>query len=139
MSRLINPGTGDYLDRLTILALKLLYGEQAGKETKHFRDERNAILGKVGLKTLDLEGLTELATVNAALWHAEDQLRDCRNRPEAARAEWVGSIAGGKTFLQEVCDLAFRIQALNDRRAALVTALNQKAGDTRPEEQEKLA
>lgn len=139
MSRLINPGAGDYADRLTILALKLLFGEQAGKEPaalKHFRDERNAILAKLALAPPAIESLTELGAVNAVLWHAEDDLRAHRDTPIGARAQWTGF--AGKTFAELVVDLAFRIQALNDRRAQLVAAINQKAGDIRPEEQEKL-
>lgn len=128
MSRIINPGAGDYADRLTILTLKILYGEAQKKDIKHFRDERNAILVK--LTTFDrgpwLEPLLDLAGVNAALWQAEDELRTYR--------DVYGTTAQRLPMDAKVAQLALRIQALNDQRAALVATINQKAGDPRGEE-----
>lgn len=144
MSRLVNPGAGDYADRLTILALKLLFGEQAGKDVTHFRNERNAILPKLLGRDNGkwLEAYTELAAVNAALWHAEDELRGWRERLAPTPPDSTGLRGPGEGYkaavAADVVQLAFRIQALNDQRAALIATINQKAGDARPEEQEKV-
>ncbi|MGH7534415.1 MAG: hypothetical protein ACREMG_02395, partial [Gemmatimonadales bacterium] len=80
MSRLINPGLGDYLDRLAILELKIQHGESAGKDVGHFCRERNAILPKVATIStgFPIEDYTSLVVVNSRLWRAEDELREGR-------------------------------------------------------------
>jgi hypothetical protein len=106
-------------DRLTILALKLLIGKEQGKPTDHFRNERNALITQLNTRETCgpwLEHLFELSAVNAALWHAEDDLRELR-----AESLGVTTLRAGT--------LAFRIQELNDQRAALVGLINEKAGD----------
>ena len=124
--RLVNYGCGEMADRLTILALKLLIGKEQGKPTDHFRNERNALITQLNARETCgpwLEHLFELSAVNAALWHAEDDLRELRGSWEGfkdAAALGAAGIAG---------ELAFRIQALNDQRAALVGLINEKAGD----------
>ena len=124
--RLINPGAGDYADRLTILTLKLLFGEAAGKETTHFRNERNVLITKLAgreLTSAAMEALLDLAVVNAALWHAEDDLRHAR--PTDPR-EGINAVL--------VADLAIRIQELNDQRATLRQTINKELGDHLGEE-----
>lgn len=121
MSRLINPGAGDLSDRLTILALKRLIGEEQGKPTDHWRHEQVALLSQICARTLNgawFEDVLDLAAVNATLWHAEDELRDWRKRTVSYPDE--GAL---------IVNLAFRIQTLNDRRANLIAAINKKAGD----------
>lgn len=116
MSRLINPGLGDQLDRLTILALKILHkGAQ-----EHWVRERNAILAQVRSRNhsgMWLEPALELGAVNATLWQAEDRLRFCR---QAKSGPW-----------DEAAAVAFEIQDLNDRRAALVDQINALVGEDR--------
>lgn len=124
MSRLINPGTGDLLDRLSILGLKLVYGQQVGKDTTHFRNERNAILPMIAGKNgtaLWLEHYTELAAVNAALWGAEDEMR-------YTRIAWLSAPAA--IDYKEAAQCAFRIQSLNDRRAELIALINSNTGES---------
>ncbi len=125
--RLINPGPGEVADRLTILALKILFGGQAGKDTAHFERERAALLTK--FRATDAgkltEPLLELAAVNGALWHAEDELRVYRD---------AGYNAVGAPEPLAVVTLAFKIQSLNDRRAQLVGQLNQLAGEAPAQE-----
>lgn len=122
--RLVNIGAGEIADRLTILALKIAYGLEGGKDVAHFIKERNALV--VQFRNYELaplaEALFELAAVNAMLWHAEDDLRELRDTPE--NPSWL-SAAGA---------VGFRIQALNDRRAALVWTLNKAAGTDRGRE-----
>lgn len=120
--RLLDPGVGEITDRLTILSLKILFGEQAGKATTHFRAERTSLLAKIRSKDLNgvwFDKVLDLAAVNAALWHCEDAMRDWRNAPMLPAAS-----------LQSVADLAFRIQELNDQRAALVQGINKDVGES---------
>lgn len=120
MARLINFGAGDIADRLTILSLKIHHGEVAGKDTAHFRHEYAALLTKIragnGLAGY-LEELLELATVNAAIWTATDVLRVL-----------------GEKDLQGSGKVGLQILTLNDRRAALIEAINQKTGEHRGQE-----
>ena len=126
MSRLVNYGIGEVSDRLTILTLKILAGTEQGKEVNHFEIERTALLQKIHARTLNamwFDGMLELAGINAMLWHAEDDLRALRQRWEMKVATYnVGDV-------EDVQRIAFRIQALNDRRAELVSQINKEAGD----------
>ena len=117
--RLINFGIGEISDRLSILALKILHGTEAEKDVKHWRDEQNALLSKITARTLNgswFERYTELAAVNAVLWQGEDALREMRTE-------------GGVGIFEDAGHLGFRLQALNDRRAELIEAINKEAGD----------
>jgi hypothetical protein len=131
MARLINPGVGDTLDRLTILALKVVYGTHRGRDVTAFVSERDALIGALieqiqGMPPMPAENglaiLFELGAINAALWQAEDELRALRTEQELDQAS--GS-------LREVVECAYRIQALNDRRAEMIERLNRRAGDKR--------
>lgn len=115
--RLVNIGPGEIVDRLTILALKILYGGQQGKDVAHFETERNALLVQLRGRELNagwFEQVLGLAAVNAALWQAEDKLRDLRT---------------GASNAEAVAALAFRIQELNDERARLIETINKATGD----------
>ncbi len=117
--KLVNYGVGEISDRLTILALKILFGAAAGKEVGHFRNEQVALLTQIRGRTLNaawFEAYTELAAVNAALWHAEDDLRGYRQKTTEYHEHGVVA-------------LAFQIQTLNDQRAACVEKINKDAGD----------
>lgn len=127
MSRLINPGLGDLCDRLTVLSLKILHGAEQGRETKHWETEHASLLAQ--LRGRELTGpwfadLLGLGATNAALWHAEDDLRTLRQQGTFGSVESYGP-AGM---------VAFRIQALNDQRAALIHSINKLAGDDRGQE-----
>lgn len=125
MSRLVNPGTGEISDRLSILALKIRAGSDAAKDVTHFETERAALLTKIHARVLNamwFDAFVELAAVNAFLWQAEDDLRAYRADPRRSP--------------DEVVQVAFRIQALNDRRAMLIEQINKEAGD--PAEKEKI-
>lgn len=112
--RLINFGPGEIVDRLTILALKILYGTDQGKDVKHFEQERNALLPKLpSLTPRVVEHTLELAATNAAIWQNEDLLRSLRTSPVNGEAALV----------------AHRSQRLNDRRAELVSLININTGD----------
>ena len=123
MSRLINPGAGDLVDRLTILALKILHGQAAGKDVTHFVTERNALL--VALRNRELNGswfehVLSLAAVNAALWQLTDEMRGYLGLEtlKAPVIEWEPAARCG-----------IGIMHLNDDRARLVRTINELSGD----------
>ena len=132
MTRLINPGPGEMLDRLSILALKILYGRVAGKDVKAFELERGALFAKVaGSRTLTgqgFEAFVELSTVNSVLWHLEDDLRVLRAATDpTVPTQW-----------REAALCAYRIQEFNDKRAELIMAINRQVGDQWEEKNEQL-
>ena len=115
--RLVNLGAGEITDRLTILALKILYAGQAGKPTEHFETERAALLAMIRSRELSgawFEQVLSLGATNAALWQAEDALRAFRQ-------------TGGNP--DGAVSIACRIQELNDQRAGLIEAINKLTGD----------
>jgi hypothetical protein len=113
--RVLNPGPGEIIDRLTVVARKIVEG---GERAKHFEVEMEELLTEC--ERLDLEEVNRdfakncytLAAINAAIWQREDELR---KRPRG------------------VVKLAFRIQELNDQRARLVKEINSTAGIEREE------
>ena len=123
--RLINPGAGELSDRLTILQLKILFGEEAEKDVAHFRTESTALLSQIRSRTLNgawFAAVLELAAVNAVIWHAEDDLRAYRVQPDG-KPLWEDKEA------RTIVGLAFRIQALNDQRGALIEQINRDSGE----------
>lgn len=116
MSRLINFGPGEIVDRLSILALKLTHGQAAGKSVDHFQAEWDALVKyPIPFIELPVANVIRLTTVNGLLWQAEDDLR-----------KWRPGLTDYEAHL--VADLAFRIQDLNDQRATLVQTINQVTG-----------
>jgi hypothetical protein len=133
--RLVNFGAGEIGDRLSILALKILYGREGNQAVTHFEKERAVLLTKIAARTLGgswFEYYTELATVNAAIWQNEDKLRQLRKEA----AIWDKPDSTGLTGAEDLKRLtpvalltAFRSQELNDRRAELIELINKVAGD----------
>ena len=122
--RLVNYGPGEISDRLTILSLKILFGTEAGKDTKHFVDERNVLLKEIAARTLNgkwFEQVIALGAINAALWHAESDLRLLRKREAEDHTQ--------EAFYQDVCRVSFRIQQFNDQRAVCIEQINRDSGN----------
>lgn len=123
--RLINFGAGEIVDRLGILSTKILYGRAAGKETKHFADERNVLLTYLRGRELNgawFSAALDLAAVNAALWRAEDDLREWRSQEsDVDRID--------EPTARDIARIAFRIQELNDARAELIEQINRTTGE----------
>ena len=123
MARLVNPGLGDCLDRLGILMLKLRHhGHQ-----EHWANEAATLEART--RSAPVRLAMELTVVNAMLWQAEDELRELHAvypGLEQARGNNAVDITAP---LQRVARCAFRIQDLNDSRAALVQQINQQNGD----------
>lgn len=124
--KLLNYGPGEITDRLTILALKILIGREKGRPVDHFETERTALLQQIRSRTLNgvwFEQVLELAAVNGQLWQAEDELRAYREKQQPS------PVQDPMNYYADIARLAFRIQALNDRRAELVTLINCNAGE----------
>lgn len=128
MSRLLDPGLGEITDRLTILALKILHGEAAGKDVAHFVRERNGLLTKVRAATVNgswFEQALALGAVNAALWQRTDEQRSYLGLEKLTQVvEWQSAA---------LCGIA--IMRLNDERARLVASINAQVGDNFDEKQ----
>lgn len=125
--KLVNPGPGELVDRLTILALKILVGTEKGRPVDHFKTEQATLLTQIRSRTLNgiwFEQTLELAAVNGQLWQTEDALRAARQR----HVELVANPAELQELVA-VVGIAFKIQKLNDRRAELVTLINCNSGD----------
>lgn len=121
--RLKNYGPGEAMDRLSILSLKMLFGGEAHKDISHFRTEQVLLLTEIRAQnhlSTWIEEAVELTVVNAALWHAEDDMRAHRDSPTHAATL--------------IAALAFRIQGLNDVRAALIGRINKATGNHLGEE-----
>lgn len=137
MPRLVNLGVGEIVDRLTILALKLLYAAEQGKPVEHFSTERNALL--VMLRGRELNGMwfehtIGLGAVNGALWRTEDAIREWREKWKERGPDSSG-LSGGPgdgykaATWPTIVAVAFRVQELNDQRAALIETINKLTGD----------
>ena len=120
---LLNPCCGEISDRLTILSLKILHGDAAGKDVTHFVNERNGLLTK--LKGRELNGawfdlVLQLGAVNAALWQRTDELRGYLEEYERPgdMYDWASEGQCGRAIMR-----------LNDERARLVHAINVVSGD----------
>jgi len=109
---LANPGVGDVLDRLTILARKAV--ETNGR--KEFQTEFAELCEKHrdALELVSFVRGLDLAALNAAIWQREDKIRDLK----AAGA-----------FGTYTAQIAYEIQDLNDRRAALIAEINGTPGE----------
>lgn len=134
--RLMNPGLGEMLDRLSILELKLAHG--GGEQ---FEEERLRILDALPLNKPEdelrrLTAYAKLAAVNAALWQSEDALRDLRPREMSTEEPQVGT-PPPRDVVVKTYFLAHKIQLLNDRRAELVREIGKLAGEE--EHREKLS
>lgn len=125
MSRLLNPGLGDYADRLTILELKIADAEKKGRSATHFEIERKAVLKHLAGMGRDYVLVSELVDqlwhVNAEIWRGTDIVRALAPQWESARETDVYALAEGAVMLQR----------LNDRRAELVRLIS---GPDAPEE-----
>lgn len=109
---LINPGLGDVIDRLTILARK----KAERPEAKHFPPEFTQLLAKVdtGETTQTIiRFIIELAAINATIWERINMAR------ELVRADRGG--------------LALSLIHLNDTRQEIVAALNKLDGKNEEE------
>ncbi len=107
--RLIDPGPGELIDRLTILELKLATCPRSQED--HFMWEREQIFVLLALRRipkLDAER-RELAEINRTIWDAIDELRGAKDDATAAHF--------GRLAMQS-----------NDRRAEVIETINRLCG-----------
>ena len=126
MTRLINFGLGEVCDRLSLLALKILYGELQGSDVTIERHERAALLVKLVVRNPNgkwLEIWNELNAVHAALWLYEADLRQLKAECQASK-----SLRAGRS--DDIIECAFRIQDLYDRQVSLIAQINSMVGDS---------
>lgn len=115
MSALLHPGLGDYLDRWTILELKITHGESFGRDCAHFHAEQRALRLHPGLDAaIETPEGRRLFTINAAIWTHTDYLLQALPAWPNVREEDIYAIA----------DKAIQILKLNEARARLVQQLN---------------
>ncbi len=116
MTRLINFGLGEIVDRLTILGLKITHYP----ESAVFTTERDQLIAMIKPRTADtIDEWAQLARVNNALWQAEDRMRAHRD----------GFHQLSLNDRLDVADLGLACQSLNDERAELIRTINESQGD----------
>ena len=113
---------GEVLDKITILQIKLAHISNAAKRT-NIQNELDALLPLVAgdaFTTDQMQALmTELKSVNEALWDIEDDIRE----KEAA-----------KSFDAEFIRLARAVYVTNDKRAEIKKQINLATGSAIVEE-----
>lgn len=123
--RLLNPSPGEILDRISILDLKIKFGEKQGIDTARFVAEKSLLEeqmqnwtnwlreDKPPQETWDAIGQKKngLAAINALLWETEDLVRSV-----------------DKTDIQTLATCCIRVYTLNDGRADLVHELSKLYG-----------
>ena len=113
---------GEVLDKITILQIKLAHISDTNKRV-NIQNELDALLPLMagdGFATDEMQGLmAELKSVNEALWHIEDDIRE----KEAA-----------KSFDAEFIKLARAVYVTNDKRAEIKKQINLATGSALTEE-----
>ncbi len=121
MTRLINFGLGETVDRLTIIALKMQHEVGSLAPWQH---ERSKLIIRIFPHTAEtVPEWRDLAKVNNQLWMAEDKMRAYRGSVPRLTLH----------VLADVGELGMRCQALNDERAQLIASINQSQGDQHAE------
>lgn len=122
--RLLNPDPGEILDRLTILARKIV----ERPEREDFKSEEKALVNALTIGCKELPVMFALAAVNAALWEEENILRRLREytRNYAFDMYTPALVATAKTGI--------RLQTLNDQRSELIKQLTVAFGGEAREE-----
>ena len=121
MTRLIDFGLGEIVDRLTIIALKIQH--EVGS-LGPWQRERRALIARIAPDTAEtIPEWRDLANVNNQLWQEEDKMRAYRERE--------GRLTTHDLF--DVADLGMHCQALNDLRSQLIASINQSQGDPHAE------
>lgn len=107
---LLAPTTGQLLDRLSILELKIAHAP----DPSHFIDEQLAIEARLGADTLAAlaEYLRRLGYVNASLWEEQANVAEASKLPDPP-PDRLGVVL-------------FR---LNQRRVSLIEEIDQQLGE----------
>lgn len=115
MSRLLNPGLGDFADRLSILNLKITDGESNGKPITHLRLERVEVLRKItSFNTTSDARWETLHIINQQIWELISAIEFWGQYwPKISEAD-AYAVAGA----------AIELQGLNRQRAELVRMIS---------------
>lgn len=115
---LTNPSIGEFVDRLSILRLKIAVGEAKGHAIDHFVRERKEICDRLQDRVnLNDPLIEELFFVNEALWELTDAMRQAvTHGPDVLVAKY------GRMILDR-----------NDKRASLIAEISAAHGDHRLE------
>jgi hypothetical protein len=114
------PTIGEVYDRLSILELKILYAKVQGAEVTRFEMERQKLSELLDSKVVLTSAYLEIAAVNAAIWHMTGTLRELERRD-----------AQGEHEIREYFGkLALQVFRWNERRAAIITRVNEDWGMT---------
>lgn len=117
---LTNPSIGEYVDRLSILRLKIRGGEAKEISVEHFRTEQCEIMQRMPREvSLVNPYISRLFRINELLWELTDEFR---------------AIASQKyDFNGHQARLGCSILRMNDERAELIAKINAQYGDYRME------
>lgn len=111
--RLIDPGPGEFLDRETILLLKIKAAGERGRDSAHFESELEGVRLRL-LRFIGHDRWAEwhaaLTRINDGIWHNIDNLRDNAGNSDAAAFFGLEALYG------------------NDQRAALIQEINRECG-----------
>ena len=121
-SILVEVGTGELVDKITILQIKAERIEDPNKlaNVNHELTVLSQTLHRELPASTELDALTaELKSINESLWEIEDDIRAC----EAA-----------KDFTARFIELARAVYITNDKRAAVKKQINVLTGSTVVEE-----
>lgn len=138
---LLKPTVGECLDRLSIIALKMM----AGNTAEHLVAERNALAvivyqaGKPLMRRAGNEDAyyplwflvgragNHLAAVNAFIWHKEDEIR------RRGAAVPIAPLSAERCSVERlaIAALAIEIRGLADRRHELIAEIDRVYGDAR--------
>ena len=122
MTRLIDFGLGEIVDRLTILGLQVAH--LPSNDATAFEAERRQLIDRIKPDTADtIPEWKDLANVNNQLWMAEDKMRGYRERETRLTTH----------DLFDVAELGMTCQALNDERSQLIASINKSQGDPHAE------
>lgn len=111
MKHHVQISTGELIDKLTILEIKLLKIKDQEK-CKNVKKEYNSLL-KVFCEYKNTKQYTSLLAVNKQLWNVEDKLRKLEKE---------------KNFGTKFVELARKVYILNDKRASLKKEINLESG-----------
>ena len=105
------PSVGEAVDRLTILALKVLYARDPARFLAEQYAVREWLREQCCLHALTCPASQDLAAINAAIWHLTGDVR-LRLKNGAERADGIG-------------DQYFQAYLWNEQRATLIRIINE--------------
>ena len=126
--RILNPGCGECVDRITILQLKIDAAQAKNLSSDHFEDEKYKLelyVSQAFPRAFDAQNIGQYVDLNAKLsetnknlWKLEDEIRALKDKHDTIGVEW------SDYDTRRTLEIAFLIPEQNDRRARLVRQIN---------------